>query len=212
MGGERVRPRAVIQRYPGFNPNKATHKETMDFHTHNLLAPAGKAIINLPEEALRFPAAFALREGALYSAGVHPWWTDSQARAEADLKGVRQWLSHPQVVAIGECGIDRMQGGEPDVQEMVLRKQLAWAEEARLPVTLHIVRAFDMLLRLHKELRPRVKWTVHGFRGKPALAKQLLDAGLDLSFGLHYNENSFRLTPPERRLHETDENGKSPAP
>ena len=47
-------------------------------------------------------------------------------------------------------------------------------------------------------------WIVHGFRGGPALARQLLDAGFDLSFGLRYNKESFDITPTERRYRETD--------
>ena len=42
------------------------------------------------------------------------------------------------------------------------------------------------------------------FAGGPALARQLLDAGFDLSFGLRYNKESFDITPTERRYRETD--------
>ena len=71
-------------------------------------------------------------------------------------------------------------------------------------MTLHIVRAFDVILQARKILRPLQVWTIHGFRGKPALAQQLLDAGFDLSFGTRYNEVSYDITPPERRHRETD--------
>ncbi|MBR6482078.1 MAG: hydrolase TatD, partial [Bacteroidaceae bacterium] len=57
--------------------------------------------------------------------------------------------------------------------------------------------------------RPTTRWTVHGFRGGPKLAEQLLDAGMDISFGLHHNADSLRLTPEHRRHFETDDSGVS---
>lgn len=176
----------------------------MDFHTHNLLAPAGEAIINLPAEWTECPVLFRPRANALYSAGVHPWWTDDMKRAERMLKNLPALLRHPQVVAVGECGLDRVRGAALPLQERVFRRQIALAEELQLPMTLHIVRAYDVLLRLRKEIRPTARWTVHGFRGRPALAQQLLAAGLDLSFGEKYNPSSFALTPPDRRWRESD--------
>ncbi len=175
-----------------------------DFHTHRLDAPAGEAIICLPAEVLRRPDAFEPREGALYAAGVHPWATEDEADARVQLQGLPRLLAHPQVVMLGECGLDRLRGGAEAFQIEIFEAQIALAEQARLPVTLHVVRAWDALLRLHRSLRPTTQWTVHGFRGKPALARQLLDAGIDLSFGERYDPESFLLTPPERRHRESD--------
>ena len=175
-----------------------------DFHTHRLDAPAGEAIICLPAEVLRRPDAFEPREGALYAAGVHPWATADEADARVQLQGLPCLLAHPQVVMLGECGLDRLRGGAEAFQIEIFEVQIALAERFRLPVTLHVVRAWDALLRLHRSLRPTTQWTVHGFRGKPALARQLLDAGIDLSFGERYDPESFLLTPPERRHRESD--------
>lgn len=176
-----------------------------DFHTHNLQAPAGRAIINLPQAWTECPAQFHPRPGALYSAGIHPWWTADHEAILRMKQALPRLLSHPQVVALGECGIDRLRGASLAEQEELLRWQLALGETLHLPVTLHVVRAFDILLHLHKELRPTTRWTIHGFRGGPALARQLLAAGLDLSFGVRYNPEAFDLTPPEKRHRETDD-------
>lgn len=177
----------------------------MDFHTHNLDAPAAEAIINIPREWFLDTTRFRPRPGALYSAGLHPWWTADEAGIPTLLAALEDILSHPQVVAVGECGIDRLRGAAPDVQEEVFKRQLSLAEASQKPVTIHCVRAFDVILRLHSRLRPTVRWTIHGFRGRPALARQLLAAGLDLSFGPRRNEESYLLTPPERRHEETDD-------
>ena len=175
----------------------------MDFHTHNLNAPPGSAIVNLPVEALLAPDSFRVVPGGLYSAGIHPWWTTTDLRQLWE--GFLSWLDHPQVVAVGECGLDKLQGADMGLQEQVFIRQLAMAEERQLPVTVHCVKAYDRLLALKKSLHPSVQWTVHGFRGKPELARQLLSAGLDLSFGRRRNAESWALTPVNRRHEETDD-------
>ena len=43
-------------------------------------------------------------------------------------------------------------------------------------------------------------------------ARQLLDAGLDLSFGPRHNSESLALTPPHRCHYETDGAETPPAP
>ena len=175
----------------------------MDFHTHNLNAVPGTAIVNLPEEALLSPDSFQILEGGLYSAGIHPWWTVGDM--DRLWRGFEYWANHPQVVAIGECGLDKLRGADMEVQRNIFERQLQCAEQLSLPVTVHCVKAFDLLLAIRKQMIPSVQWTIHGFRGKPELARQLLAAGLDLSFGTHYNAESFALTPVERRYRETDE-------
>ena len=176
-----------------------------DFHTHNLLAPPGTAIVNLPEEWTLRPDLLRPQPGALYSAGIHPWWTVDAERTRRMVDALPRLLEHPQVVRVGECGFDKLCGAPLQTQIEVFEAQATMAEAFGLPMTLHIVRAFDVLLRLKKQLRPTVRWTVHGFRGGPALAQQLLEAGLDLSFGLRFNAAAYDLTPAERRWRETDE-------
>ena len=173
-----------------------------DFHTHNLLAK--NAIINVPKEWLLSPEKFVPQPEAVYSVGIHPWWTLDEAATAHMLKAMPQLLNHRQVVAVGECGIDRLQGADIEEQINVFTQQVYMAEQFGMPITLHIVRAFDLLLRLHKQLRPSTQWTVHGFRGKPALAAQLLNAGIDLSFGAKRNAESWALTPTNIRHVETD--------
>lgn len=182
----------------------------IDYHTHRLDAPAGGAIICLPEGWLsaRPEEVEGLRSDAWYSVGVHPWTTADEELTRQLLERLPEWTLRPEVVAIGECGLDALRGGSEELQEAVLTQQLLLAEERGLPVTLHVVRRFDRLLHLRRRLfgarGPQSRWTIHGFRGGPALARRLLEAGMDLSFGLRYNEAAYELTPPERRRRETD--------
>lgn len=176
-----------------------------DFHTHRLSTPPGKGIVCLPRHIVMHPETFHAAPRGLYSAGVHPWWTEREEDILQLISGVERLLENERVVMVGECGLDTLRGANAEVQEKVFRTMAEMAEERGLPVTVHCVRAFDRLLHLHKCLHPSVAWTVHGFRGRPALAKQLLAAGMNLSFGKRHNAESLATTPPLRRRFETDD-------
>lgn len=191
-----------------------------DFHTHRFDTPPGAGIVCLPQEVLLSPAKWLddeghlprAAEGALYAVGIHPWWTaQPDFDLERHLETLRLLLPLPEVVQLGECGLDTLQGDGPErgaaplaFQHEALTAQVRLSEEYSVPLTLHCVRTYDQILGLRKQLHPSQTWTIHGFRGRPALARQLLDAGFDLSFGPRRNEESYVLTPPSRRHDETD--------
>ena len=59
-------------------------------------------------------------------------------------------------------------------------------------------------------MRPQQQWIIHGFRGKPQQAQQLLDNGFQLSFGEHFNADSLALAFHRHSLWlETDESTHS---
>lgn len=68
-----------------------------------------------------------------------------------------------------------------------------------------MVRGWDELFSLRREMRPSQPWIVHGFRGKPELARRLVAEGFYLSYGERFNPASVAVTPPDRLLIETDE-------
>lgn len=136
----------------------------------------------------------------LLSVGIHPW---NAALADDDAwHRLEIWCQDSRVVAIGEAGLDKARGPELDIQLETFRRQANLAERLNIPLIIHCVRAYDLLLGIK---RPKgSQWIIHGFRGKPELARQLLDAGIDLSFGRLYNPETFASIPSHRRYHETD--------
>ncbi len=136
-----------------------------------------------------------------YSIGIHPWDTPTPEEALRVLE--HSASENETVVAIGECGLDALRGAPLDQQEEVFVAQVRIAEKLGLPLIIHCVRALDRLLRLRK-LHPGGQWVLHGFRGKPSTARQLLAAGIDLSFGPIRNPEAFAATPPGHRFLETD--------
>ena len=114
----------------------------------------------------------------------------------------------PRVVAVGEAGLDAVRGGDAAIQEDVFVRQALLAEKVEKPLVVHCVRRYGRILELHKAISPRQLWIIHGFRGKPELARQLSAAGIGISLALPRPEIEA-IVPPSLLFHETD--GKSPA-
>jgi TatD DNase family protein len=70
---------------------------------------------------------------------------------------------------------------------------------------LHVVKAYPEIIALKRELRPTMPWIIHGFRGKPQLASELLSHGFYLSVGEKYNRDAVTVIPSDRLLVESDE-------
>lgn len=164
-----------------------------DIHTH--LGSGDDCIVSLPLGA-------EVPDEGYYSVGIHPW--DTSACTNDDLKKVHHAASLPNVIAIGEAGLDALRGAPLDVQEDIFRDQVRISEEVGKPLIIHAVRTLQRIIELRKELHPTQRWIIHGYRGGPELTRSLLRAGIDLSYGNRYNPESFELTPPDRRFRESD--------
>ena len=72
---------------------------------------------------------------------------------------------------------------------------------------LHVVRDFDTVIRLRKQLNPKHNWLIHGFRGGPEQMEQLHRNGIEVSLGLKHNPDSLKQVPSGRLFLETDGKG-----
>ena len=172
-----------------------------DIHTHHKPTDFTVAIQSLTvseAEKQLTPKA----EG-LYSVGIHPWYISDNYHS--DLQMLKNHASNKRVVLIGECGLDKNSKATASIQIQVFKAQVKLSEELQKPLIIHCVGYFNELLTIKKDMNPQQLWIVHGFRGKPQLATQLLKAGCALSFGEKYNEDSVRVTPIEKLYIETDE-------
>ena len=174
-----------------------------DIHTHRLPLHPEQAIVS-------HTIGSSLPGGseAYLSVGIHPWYLDEQ-KAESSLESLRQALQDDRVVALGEAGLDRLRGCPLDVQISVFRHEVALAEEYRLPMIIHCVRAFNELIQLKKELRPRQPWIIHGYRGKESGVAEFLRHGCYVSFGAKFQAEAVRSVPLDRLFIETDETEES---
>ncbi len=109
------------------------------------------------------------------SAGIHP---HEAKDAPADIwAAFRPFLKNDRIVAIGETGLDYYYDNSPrDVQQRVLRAQIAIARDANLPLIFHHRDAFeDFVSILRAEWRPGMRGVVHCFTGDTPQAKTYID-------------------------------------
>jgi TatD DNase family protein len=168
-----------------------------DIHTHQPpVHPEDAAVVAID---IRQPYAF--RPG-YYAAGIHP----RHAEDENALPLLRTLVAaRPEVVAIGEAGLDKRASTPWPVQEKIFAAQAELAEEVKKPLIIHCVKAWPELTAIRKTVRPEAPWIIHGFRGGGELAGQLLRAGFFLSFGIRHQIRAVRLAWESRRLFaETD--------
>jgi len=142
--------------------------------------------------------------------GVHPHdATTYSAEVEAQL---RILLQEPEVVAIGEFGLDYFRMLSPrDVQHAVFCAHLQLAHEYNLPCIIHVRDAHDDVIELLRAHGPDLRGVFHCFSGTVAQAEQCLEfAGFMLSFAgpLTKQGNALpdvaRMVPLNRVLVETD--------
>lgn len=168
-----------------------------DFHTHHLDATA--ALISVD------PHRFKPEPGKWYSVGFHPWDTIGEL-GDADYALLEQCATHPQVLAIGETGLDSRRGGDMEVQRQVFARHLTLAAALGKPVVVHSVRTAQEILAVRHTLGlTGVTLAIHGMRANERVARLLLDEGCYLSFGIKCNPRTLQETPLERLLIETDE-------
>ena len=180
--------------------------EYIDIHTHdarsaanaffieNLMAHEGRSPVDIPEQACSF--------------GIHPWFLNEKNYTQL-INGVNNAAGFPNLLAIGECGFDKLRGPSMELQRKAFEEQISISEAIGKPVVIHCVRAWDELLPEVKRVRPKMPWFVHGFRGNTELAEQLLSKGMYLSFWFDFvirpeAAHLLRSLPKERIFLETD--------
>lgn len=161
----------------------------LDIHTHR---PTGEssAIYNLSVDELE-KTADTEEPGnsnepstapAMLSAGIHPWDLQPGRFDEQ-----RAWLTKvaglPQIVLIGECGLDKLEGPPLEEQMPAFVEQIRIASRHRKPVIIHCVKAYNELISIQKEHRFDTPMVIHGYHKSAQLAQQLTAQGFLLSFG-----------------------------
>lgn len=142
------------------------------------------------------------------SMGLHPWYL-SPATYANDLENLQKNLIRPEVLAVGECGLDKLCSTDWNLQLTAFQAQVKLSEKANKPLVIHCVKAFQEILQEIKNVTVPVIF--HGVNNKLSVIQSVIDSGHYLSFGkslLGFNEailHTFRVTPLERILLETDD-------
>ena len=145
--------------------------------------------------------------GVVCSLGLHPWYLEDH---EQLLKELEQFAGLPNVLAIGECGLDKLCRTDWELQVSLFIRQIELANKLNKPLIIHCVRAFDELLSLLDKHTPAVPVIVHGFNKKNVIAEKLIARRMYLSFGTAITNGESPATqalkhiPADRFFLETD--------
>lgn len=146
--------------------------------------------------------------------GVHPH--DSSAGTE----GILGLLGEPEVVGVGECGLDYHYDHSPrEVQRDVFATQIALATEHDLALVIHTREAWDDTFDILDSVGVPERTVFHCFTGGPVEARRALDIGAWLSFSgiLTFKtagdlRDAAVIAPADRILIETDAPFLAPVP
>jgi TatD DNase family protein len=153
-------------------------------------------------------------DGVWATVGVHPH------DAGEGVEGIIPLLREPEVVAVGECGLDYHYDHSPrEVQREVFAQQIALALEQDLALVIHTREAWDDTFAILDSEGIPERTVLHCFTGGPEEARRGLDAGAHLSFSgivTFKNADDVRaaaaLCPLDRMLVETDAPFLAPVP
>jgi TatD DNase family protein len=143
------------------------------------------------------------------SIGIHPWYATGNSE---ELNQLKNSLSLPNVIAIGEFGLDKLCNTPWQLQLSICQKQLELANLHSKPIIIHCVKAHSEMLTLIKNAAFAQPFVFHGFNRKTTILHQLLDTGAYISFGADLLRNkstieSLAATPADKILFETDDSG-----
>ncbi len=152
--------------------------------------------------------------------GIHP--NVSHQATDSDWDQIVHLATQPEVVAIGETGLDRYWDDCPiDIQRTWFARHIELSFERRKPLVIHMRECeADILDMLQQHQRDgQILGIMHSFAGSWETAKQCLDWGMAISFaGMVTFKNAGDLRaiaariPDDRLLIETDSPYLTPHP
>lgn len=171
-----------------------------NIHTHTAAEPNTISIKNNAKNFSFLPTTDFI------SIGIHPWYINEKSATE-EISFIQKNAHHNNVLAIGECGLDKLATTELSIQEHIFKAQLEIAQQLQKPVIIHCVKAFDELIEICTPYHSKTSLIIHGFNKSLQLAKQLIDKGfyISLSHSIFKKEGTdFNSLPIEKLFLETD--------
>lgn len=132
-----------------------------------------------------------------YSMGIHPWYIPEQGVGKL-LKMLEESVRREEVVAIGECGLDKLSSVPMDMQQFVFEKQVEIAEKTGKPLVIHCVRAINELVQVKANRNSTVEWILHGYNSNLHVADLLIRHEIYFSFGkalMNPQSNASKVLP-----------------
>lgn len=112
--------------------------------------------------------------------GLHPMFLAEHT--DADLDALPGWVSRPECVAVGECGLDFFVSDfDPERQESIFIAHIRLAADTGKPLIIHARRATERVIQLLRRHGP-AQGVIHSYSGSLEQARQLI--GMDFMLGI----------------------------
>lgn len=177
----------------------------INIHTHHPLNSDEIQLVNC-----QLPKELPSLESSIYSIGLHPW--DLENIDVDNLFSIMlKWAQQKNVIAIGECGIDRFINTSIELQEKLFIRQVELAEELNKPLIIHAVKSYPDIIRIKKDRKKKIPWILHGYNGNQQTTEQLKAHDFYFSIGPQLLKSpekllkSIELIPIENLFFETDD-------
>lgn len=200
--------------YPHFDQNKESFSTQnllimlIDIHRHSSdKGVADKCVRNLFHNQTN-----EIVPNELYSVGLHPWHVQKNILIQ-NLNLIHSVAKNPQVIAIGEAGLDKKINTPLEFQLQAFEFQIDIAKTVNKPMIIHCVKAYNEILELKNKYNHQKPWIIHWFNANAQVGLQLISKGFYLSFGhMLFKEDSkafkaFTDIPLEYIFFETDDAG-----
>ncbi|MGI8756007.1 MAG: TatD family hydrolase [Acidimicrobiales bacterium] len=159
-------------------------------------------------------AVAAAHPGVVATAGVHPH------EARHGVEGLEALLARPEVVAVGECGLDYHYEHSPrPAQREAFAAQIALAHTHDLALVIHTREAWDDTFDVLAAQGVPARTVFHCFTGGPVEVRRCLDLGAYVSISGIVTfktaddvRGAVALCPPDRLTVETDAPYLTPVP
>lgn len=172
----------------------------MFYNVHTHLSANGEGVLSI----CNLDSAEAFRDNAYYSVGIHPWYASDLMRSD-----ILSMANKRNVLAIGECGLDKLTSTPLPIQVAVFEKQIELANELNKPLIIHCVKAYEEVLASLRKKNNKQPVVFHGFNKNEYWMKRLVDLGYYLSVGKALHNEVFQSVfvniPIEFLFLETDD-------
>jgi len=216
-----------------------TNFDYIDIHSHLNIAPLSEDLegvlsrmkennvatitVGVDLETSRHAVNIA-EAGELWATiGLHPTDNDKEV---FDYEAYKSLAQHPEVVAIGECGLDYFRNQDPQMkqkQETLFRQHIKLAQEVGKPLMIHArpskgtMDAYEDVLKILESIPEAPRANFHFFVGNIEIAKRILALGGTMSFDGPITfttdyDDVLAFIPLESMHAETDAPFAAPAP
>ncbi len=132
-------------------------------------------VIGMEDVSNRRAIELAEKEDMLYATvGIHPGYVDD----DKDTERLRSYISHPKVVAIGECGLDfYWREDNKELQKKIFLEQIKLSIEYQKPLVIHTRNSFQEAYEMLLPFKGQVKGVFHCFSSDVLDAKKAVELG-----------------------------------